>query len=708
MRSAESYPDLENIEETSNDVFYDTAIYTYLNRPDDLLNIKYRDFYSNYVRDFKNCEKNEFKFRKLTKRIITRLNFYKKNCEEEKEAYYSQIILCNICLTKHHFDGNNKYIFNNLNATKTFKDECDILNLKDEDSPSFLFADKFMDKENSESFSDENGEFNVNLQGEERAQTIIINSENNEQGPVMINDFTDNDDERGSIITEGEENNSNDFDEDFIVMEEMKEHYRNHYQNSLTLFTNSQNFSFNYIIDKWEIKHEPAQLIIQGAAGTGKSFLIDSLRGFLIDKNISHAVIAYSGSAASIICGHTIHSFFNITADEHMTFKLQANSDNWNKIKNIEVFLVDEFTMLENVIFNGIDNILNVMHPSITNRIFGGKSIIFTGDVAQTTAINTSIFDNIIFKEKLEVLTLRECMRQLFTAEPVNIPKDHGMTESQLDEFIQMSTENEETQQRGFYTALTNIRTNNVTVQDEELLYSAVLNTQFSLDHIEDINKITILTSLKHQRLLYNEMCLNQLNQESPIQEYVAIDSGNAKIGSNEINGNISNNSLSNKATNLPNVLRLKPQCKVILLKNYNVLRGWVNGAFCTVIKLKHDKILVKKYFTPRCPRRSHVYKWIRPIRVKVKTTNKKIIFRTQFPLELAYAITIHKSQGHTLEEVYVDLTSTFAHGQAYVAISRVKRLKKLHFIGWDSSIFKLQDEKLIAVMNSLNNRSLN
>jgi hypothetical protein len=95
-------------------------------------------------------------------------------------------------------------------------------------------------------------------------------------------------------------------------------------------------------------------------------------------------------------------------------------------------------------------------------------------------------------------------------------------------ERIDSSIENENTK-RGFYTALTNIRTNNVTVQDEELLYSAVLNTQFSLDHIEDINKITILTSLKHQRLLYNEMCLNKLNQESPIQEYVAIDSGNAK-----------------------------------------------------------------------------------------------------------------------------------------------------------------------------------
>ena len=90
---------------------------------------------------------------------------------------------------------------------------------------------------------------------------------------------------------------------------------------------------------------EPAQLLIVGAAGTGKSFLIDSLIGYLIDKNISHAVIAYSGSAASIICGHTIHSFFNITADEQMTFKVQVNSDLWYSIKNIEVFLVDEFTM---------------------------------------------------------------------------------------------------------------------------------------------------------------------------------------------------------------------------------------------------------------------------------------------------------------------------------------------------------------------------
>ena len=165
---------------------------------------------------------------------------------------------------------------------------------------------------------------------------------------------------------------------------------------------------------------------------------------------------------------------------------------------------------------------------------------------------------------------------------------------------------------------------------------------------------------------------------------------------------------MSNKTCNLPDTLRLKPNCKVIILKNYNVLRGWVNGAFCTVVRIEKDKILLKKYLKPRSTRRSHLYKWIKHLRVRIKTSSKKLIYRTQYPMELGYAITIHKSQGHTLEELYVDLTSTFAHGQVYVAISRVKRLKKLHFIGWDRRIFKLQNEKLIQVMNSLNNRSIN
>jgi hypothetical protein len=706
--------DLERMEENSTNVFYDNSIDVYLKRPIELLNIKYRDFFANYVRDHKHTTANEFKFRKLKKPIIIRVNFYNKLSDEESEAYYSQIILCNILLTNNNFDENNKYIFNNQNASYTFKEECNLLGLKDEDSPSYNFANTFWKTDANENLSEENGEFNEYLPAEERCKTVILNvdttneSLNNE--PVLISPIIDDNQLVNIDVNDDTYLQNNDFDEDSIVMEEMKLYYLNHFHESLKLFTSSQSFCYNYITNKLVVENVPAQLIIHGAAGTGKSYLIDSLRGYLIDKNINHAVIAYSGSAASLICGHTIHSFFNITADEHMTFKIQANSDTWNKIKEIEVFLVDEFTMLENVILNGINNILNVMHPSSNKRIFGGKSFILTGDIAQTTAIDTNIFENSIFTNKLEVLTLRECMRQLITAGPVEISNDHGMTESQLEEYIIYTKECEENQQRKFYTALNNIRTNNVTIEDEELLYSAVINTQFSLDNITDINKVTILTSLKHQRLLYNEMCLNKLNTNIPITEFVAVDSGDTKLLKLPTNydNQHSKNHITKKACNLPDTLRLKLNCKVILLKNYNVLRGWVNGAFCTVVRIDKDKILLKKYLKPRSTRRSHLYKWIKPIRVRIKTSSKKIIYRTQFPIELGYAITIHKSQGHTLEELFVDLTSTFAHGQAYVAISRVKRLKNLHFIGWDRRIFKLQNEKLIQVMNSLNTRSIN
>jgi len=206
-------------------------------------------------------------------------------------------------------------------------------------------------------------------------------------------------------------------------------------------------------------------------------------------------------------------------------------------------------------------------------------------------------------------------------------------------------------------------------------------------------------------------MFLNKLSPDIPITEYTAVDSGDPKMLINpQIRTNVitAPNKTYTTGCKLPNILRLKPNCKVILLKNYNVLRGWVNGTICSVVRLHKDRILLKKYYRPRCLRKSHIFKWIKPIRVRIETHDKRIIYRTQYAVELGYAMTIHKSQGHTLEELYIDLASTFAHGQAYVAISRVKRLKKLHFIGWDRQIFKLQDEKLINVMKTLDNRSLN
>ena len=361
-----------------------------------------------------------------------------------------------------------------------------------------------------------------------------------------------------------------DNDEDSIVLEELKLFYINHYHNSRTTFTASQLFAFNYITTKWS-NNESVQLIISGEAGTGKSYIIDSLRGYLFENNIEHAVLAYSGSAASIICGNTIHSFFNITADEKLHFKIQPFSAAWKKIKNVKVFLVDEFSMLENKILDGINELLNIMHGSDNKRIFGNMSFLLTGDPAQTEAIDTNIYNNIIFTELMKVITLYECMRQLVAPDPnLNLPPNHGMNEFEEIEYRKREDEEEINRQEKFFRALSNIRLNRTTHEDEEVFYSQVLNNEFSTDGIDDINQITILTSLVHQRDVYNEMCLAKLLPSVPVREYIAVNTGD--VGDKLLKNKIDKYSIGSHwkidKFKLPNILRLKPNCKIILLKN--------------------------------------------------------------------------------------------------------------------------------------------
>ncbi len=82
--------------------------------------------------------------------------------------------------------------------------------------------------------------------------------------------------------------------------------------------------------------------------------------------------------------------------------------------------------------------------------------------------------------------------------------------------------------------------------------------------------------------------------------------------------------------------------------------------------------------------------------------------FREQITSELSYAMTIHKAQGQTLEIVYVNLAFAFAHGQAYVALSRVKDPNHLHLIGYDEAAFTIVDANIINALNDLELRHIN
>lgn len=129
-----------------------------------------------------------------------------------------------------------------------------------------------MNTESNENLSEDNGEFNEYLPAEERCQTVLLNDNTNNESlnnePELISHINDNNQLDNIDINDDTIPQFNDFDEDDIVMEEMKLYYLNHYHESLNLFTGSQSFCFNFITNKWEVEHEPAQLIIHGAAGT--------------------------------------------------------------------------------------------------------------------------------------------------------------------------------------------------------------------------------------------------------------------------------------------------------------------------------------------------------------------------------------------------------------------------------------------------------
>lgn len=139
-----------------------------------------------------------------------------------------------------------------------------------------------------------------------------------------------------------------------------------------------------------------------------------------------------------------------------------------------------------------------------------------------------------------------------------------------------------------------------------------------------------------------------------------------------------------------------------MLLCNWDIPNGWCNGTICRVVAIENNRVLIRK------SNNNGNARWIKRHRYKVTNHHGHSVYRTQFPLILAYAMTVHKSQGQTLDIVYVNLTHAFTQGQAYVAISRVKNPENLHLIGFDEHAFRIIDPAIINELKNLEKRHIN
>ena len=226
--------------------------------------------------------------------------------------------------------------------------------------------------------------------------------------------------------------------------------------------------------------------------------------------------------------------------------------------------------------------------------------------------------------------------------------------------------DNHRQSEENFIKALSNMRTNSLTEGDIKLFNAR------ELPFDSDNSNILHIFSTNEEADNYNQRMFNAL--EAPVVEFMAQDSvlrGKSYVSSGLTQREETILEIFNKSCRAEKLIQLKLGARVMLLVNSDFKTGLINGS-CGVIKAFNEDSITVEF-------ENGIIKDIEPERFEYYYNDKVMATREQYPLRLAWAVTIHKSQGMTLDSLYVDCKRIFERGQAYVAMSRVKTLSGLY-----------------------------
>jgi ATP-dependent DNA helicase PIF1 len=385
-------------------------------------------------------------------------------------------------------------------------------------------------------------------------------------------------------------------------------------------------------------------VFITGKAGTGKSTLLDYFRK-TTHKRI--AVLAPTGVAALNVHGQTIHSFCGFKPDislDKVKKKTAKDSTRPTLHKKLETIIIDEISMVRADLLDCLEKFLRLNGPH-SRKPFGGIQMIFIGDLYQLPPVVTSA-------EK-SIFTLKYESPYFFSSMIFNSLKF-------VMEFVELEKIYRQTEE-DFISLLNAIR--NRSVRESDIVR---LNRNVAADFVPLENDFYIyLTSTNDQAFRRN-------------QEKLACLPGKSYRFQGFMSGDFDTSALPTERE-----LEVKPGAQVMLLNNDSYGR-WVNGSIGKVVKIlrqagEDDVIQVElpgEFIVHVTPFNWEIYKYTYDAKAQ-KIFSQPVGSFIQYPLKLAWAITIHKSQGKTFTKVVIDIgRGTFAHGQVYVALSRCTSLQ--------------------------------
>lgn len=382
------------------------------------------------------------------------------------------------------------------------------------------------------------------------------------------------------------------------------------------------------------IANTNSSFFLTGRAGTGKTTFLRKVQQ-MVDKQF--ITLAPTGVAAILAGGDTIHSFFGLPMDVCYPGTMgKMNEARIQTLLHTDTIIIDEVSMVRCDIIDAIDYTMRKTLRS--TQPFGGKQVIFVGDMFQLPPV-------VARKEE------RELMQDLYHANDSFFYKADVIKRMRLVkiEFQKVYRQDD----AHFLHILENVRLNRV--MPEDLMH---LNRRVCQPTKADGMVIT-LASRNCTADSINENCLAEIDAE----EYVYEGTVQGKF--------------DEKRFPVEKTMRLKVGAQVMFTRN-DQQRRWANGTLGKVTKLAKNEIEVttnagNTYVVPVCSWESYSYEYDKEARKMKKEQTGTF---TQYPLRLAWAITVHKSQGMTFEKMSLDLSKgMFAAGQLYVALSRVQSL---------------------------------